>query len=181
MDRLTLTSRCAGRTVRQQVVDAEQFGVGVVGVQRVHQSRPFLDNPHSRMAMAVDPTLMPLGQPEPALQIEIVVDLIEGVTAGKEAGAEALHQPSHLGVDRVAVAVKAGETCKFPIRIPGMMNSSGISQKPTHGTLRQFNLTTFTYTAARGYQGSDTFAIYGTGKGPYGSGRSLITVNATIQ
>ena len=90
--------------------------------------------------------------------------------------------PSVFGVDMTAyVAVKAGETCKFPIRIPGMMNSSGISQKPTHGTLRQFNLTTFTYTAARGYQGSDTFAIYGTGKGPYGSGRSLITVNATIQ
>src|SRR4051812_13697429 len=61
------------------------------------------------MAMPVDPTLMPLGQAEPALQIEIVVDLIEGVTAGKEAGAEALHQPSHLSVDRIAVAVKASE------------------------------------------------------------------------
>ena len=95
--------------VRQQVVDAERFGVGVVGVQRVDQGRPFLDNPHTRVAMAVDPTLMPLGQAEPALQIEIVVDLIEGVTAGKEAGAEALHQPSHLFVDRIAVAVKASE------------------------------------------------------------------------
>ena len=109
MDRLTLARRCAGPTVRQQVVDAEQFGVGVVGVQRVHQSRPFLDYPHSRMAMAVDPTLMPLGQAEPAFQIEIVVDLIEGVIASKEAGAEALHQPRHLGVDRIAVAVKARE------------------------------------------------------------------------
>src|SRR4051812_28999793 len=59
--------------------------------------------------MAVDPTLMPLGQAEPSLQIEIVVDLVEGVIASKEAGAEALHQPSHLLVDRIAVAVKASE------------------------------------------------------------------------
>ena len=80
-----------------------------MGVQRVHRCRPFLDDPHSRMAMAVDPTLMPLGQAEPALQIEIVADLIEGVIASKEAGAEALHQHSHLSVDRIAVAVDASE------------------------------------------------------------------------
>src|SRR4051794_8111865 len=48
------------------------WGSPVVGVQRVHQRRPFLDDPHPRMAMAVDPTLMPLGQAEPTLQIEIV-------------------------------------------------------------------------------------------------------------
>ena len=90
--------------------------------------------------------------------------------------------PSAFGVDMVAFfAVRSGETCNFPIRIPGMMTSSGISQKPEHGTLRQVNITTFTYTAARGYKGSDTFAIYGSGEGPYGSGRSVITVNATIQ
>jgi len=104
-----LARRCAGRTVRQQVVDAEWFRVGVVGVQRVHQRRPFLDDPHSRMAMAVDPTLMPLGQAEPALQIEIVMDLIEGIIASKEAGAEAPHQPSHLLEDRISVVVKASE------------------------------------------------------------------------
>ena len=52
---------------------------------------------------------MTLGQAEPALQIEIVVDLVEGVIASKEAGAEALHQPGHLFVDRIAVAAKAGE------------------------------------------------------------------------
>jgi hypothetical protein len=90
--------------------------------------------------------------------------------------------PSSLGVDMTAFfAVKSGERCKFPIRIPGMMTSSGISQKPAHGTLRQINVTTFTYAAPRGYKDSDTFAIYGSGKGPYGSGRSVITVNATIQ
>ena len=59
--------------------------------------------------MAVNPTLMPLGQAEPAFQIEIVMDLIEGVIAGKEAGAEAPHQPSHMLVDRIAVAVESSE------------------------------------------------------------------------
>jgi len=106
-----LARRCAGRTVRQKVVDAEWFGVGVVGVQRMHQCWPFLDNPHSRMAMAVNPTLMPLGQAEPTLEIEIVVDVIESVITSKEASTEAPHQTRHLFVDRIAVAVNAREDC----------------------------------------------------------------------
>ena len=90
--------------------------------------------------------------------------------------------PAEFGIDMTAYfAVKSGETCNFPIRIPGMMNSSGVSQQPAHGTLRQLNVTTFRYSAAPGYKGSDTFAIYGVGKGPRGSGRSVMTVNATIQ
>jgi hypothetical protein len=89
--------------------------------------------------------------------------------------------PAVFGVDMTAyVAVRSGETCNFPIRIPGAMHSSGVSRKPAHGTLRQLNVTTFRYTAASGYKGNDTFAIYGEGKGPYGSGRSVMTVNATI-
>lgn len=90
--------------------------------------------------------------------------------------------PAEFGVDMTAYfAVKSGETCNFPIRIPGMMNSSGVAQQPAHGTLRQLNVTTFRYSAASGYTGSDQFAIYGVGKGPYGSGRSVMTVNATIE
>ena len=59
-DRPTRARRCAGPTVRQQVVDAERFGVGVVGVQCMHQRRPFLDDPYPGVAVAVDSTLMPL-------------------------------------------------------------------------------------------------------------------------
>ncbi|MCP3473249.1 hypothetical protein NLM33_23330 [Bradyrhizobium sp. CCGUVB1N3] len=90
--------------------------------------------------------------------------------------------PSSFGIDMTAYfAVRSRETCKFPIRIPGVMKSSGISQKPERGALRQLNVTTFTYTAPRGYKGGDTFAIYGSREGPYGSGRSVIRVNATIE
>jgi hypothetical protein len=91
-------------------------------------------------------------------------------------------RPSAFGVDMVAYfAVRSGETCKFPIRIPGMMKNSGVSQAPAHGRVSPLNVTTFTYTAARDYKGGDTFAVYGVGEGPYGSGRSVITVNATVQ
>ena len=90
--------------------------------------------------------------------------------------------PSVFGIDMTAYfAVRSGQTCNFPIRIPGAMHSSGVSQKPAHGTLRQLNVTTFRYTAASGYKGSDAFAIYGEGEGTYGSGRSVISVNATIE
>lgn len=90
--------------------------------------------------------------------------------------------PSVFGVDMTAYfAIRSGQTCNFPMRLPGAMHRSGISDKPAHGTLRQINVTTFRYTAASGYKGNDTFAIYGEGVGPYGSGRSVMTVNATIE
>jgi hypothetical protein len=73
-----------------------------------------------------------------------------------------------FGVDMTAYfAVRSGETCNFPMRLPGEMLRSGVSQKPAHGTLRQINVTTFRYTAASGYKGNDTFASYGEGRGPY--------------
>ncbi|SFI38721.1 hypothetical protein [Bradyrhizobium sp. Gha] len=90
--------------------------------------------------------------------------------------------PSVFGVDMTAYfAIRAGHTCNFPMRIPGAMHKSGVSRQPSHGRLRQLNVTTFTYTATAGYKGADTFAIYGEGQGPYGSGRSVMTVNATIE
>ena len=90
--------------------------------------------------------------------------------------------PSALGVDMMGYfEIAAGATCRFPIRIPGQMDSSGIARKPSHGTLTKQNVTTFSYTAPRGYSGADAFAIQGTGKGPYGSGTSIVTLNVTIR
>ena len=112
----------------------------------------------------------------------IVIALSITLDPARAADCRVTGHPSAFGVDMVAFfAVKSGQTCNFPIRIPGMMTASGIAQKPAQGTLRQVNITTFTYTAPRGYKGSDTFAIHGSGQGPYGSGRSVITVNATIE
>ena len=79
------------------------------------------------------------------------------------------------------ISVASGGSCLFPIRMRGTVSSSDISQKPVHGKLKRLNISTYEYTAKRGYKGSDTFAIKATGQGPTASGTSVITVHATIK
>jgi hypothetical protein len=146
--------------------------------------------PDSRSAN-MDGVVFPTGHPdfpqteEISMRLSILGAVILGLTPISSFAASECRvtgSPSVFGVDMtVYFAIAAGKTCLFPIRIPGVMNSSGVARKPSHGTLRQLNVTTFTYTAARGYNGADSFAIQGTGKGPIGSGTTTITVNATIQ
>lgn len=78
-------------------------GVGwrMVRVQHQHQRRPFLHDPHPRVAMAVNPTLVALGQAKPPLQVEIVEDLSHVVATGKQAATERQHQPHHVVMNRV--------------------------------------------------------------------------------
>jgi hypothetical protein len=79
------------------------------------------------------------------------------------------------------IDVASGESCLFPIRIRGTVNSSDILQKPSHGKLKKLNTTTYEYKAKARYKGKDTFAIKATGQGPTASGTSVITVRATIK
>src|SRR6478672_12007142 len=79
------------------------------------------------------------------------------------------------------LTVVPGGSCQFPIKLPGTMSSSDISQKPGHGKLKKVNASTYQYTAKARYKGSDAFAITATGKGPKGSGTSAITVQVTIK
>ena len=79
------------------------------------------------------------------------------------------------------ISVASGESCLFPITMRGMVSSSEILQKPSHGKLKRVNTTTYEYKAKARYKGSDTFAIKATGQGPTASGTSVITVNATIK
>jgi hypothetical protein len=83
--------------------------MGQMGVQCMHQRRTLLDDPHPRVAMAVDPTLMTLGQAKPTLQIKVVLDLIHGVTAGEQPGLEPTHHPGHVLMDRIVVSLEARE------------------------------------------------------------------------
>jgi hypothetical protein len=78
-------------------------------------------------------------------------------------------------------SVASGGTCLFPIRMQGAVSSSSVSQRPAHGILKKLNLSTYEYTAKAGYRGPDTFAVKATGKGPTGSGTSVIPMNATVQ
>jgi hypothetical protein len=79
------------------------------------------------------------------------------------------------------IDLTSGGSCQFPIRMPGTVTASDISEKPAHGKLKRVNISTFEYKAKARYKGSDTFAIKATGQGPTASGTSVITVQATIK
>jgi hypothetical protein len=74
-----------------------------------------------------------------------------------------------------------GGSCQFPIKLPGTISSSEISQKPERGKLKKVNTSTYQYTAKARYKGSDTFAITATGKDEKASGTSVISVQVTIK
>jgi len=77
--------------------------------------------------------------------------------------------------------IAPGESCQFPIKLPGTLSSSEISQKPERGKLKKVNVSTYQYTAKSKYTGNDTFAIKATGKGQKASGTSVITLQVTIK
>lgn len=76
-------------------------------VQSVYQRWSFHDETHSCVAMTVNATLMTLGQAKPALQLEVVLELLQRGRADKQAGGKACHDLSHLEVNRV---LRGGET-----------------------------------------------------------------------
>src|SRR5262249_27957216 len=58
--------------VWQQVLRGERLGVGSVSVERQQQRCTFLHHSYPRVAPAAYPPLVPLGQPEPPLQLQVV-------------------------------------------------------------------------------------------------------------
>src|SRR4051812_33749927 len=72
-----------------------------VRVQGRHQRRSVQDQANPRVAMAVDPPLVTLGQAKPPLQIEIVLDRFILLLADEEAGTETEHHRGHAVTDRI--------------------------------------------------------------------------------
>lgn len=105
--RLALAGGFSGPAIREEILDRERFGMGQVRIQRVHQGRPFLNDPHPGMTMAMNPPLMPLGHAEPALQIEIVRNRFDVVFTHEEPRLETRHQLKHVGSKRIFVVLKA--------------------------------------------------------------------------
>ncbi len=60
--------------------------------------------------------------------------------------------------------VQAGQGCMSDIRPRGTLNSSEISQRPQHGTVKMIDKDTWTYEPAPGYRGTDSFAITAKGQ-----------------
>jgi hypothetical protein len=80
-----------------------------------------------------------------------------------------------------SIAVAPKESCQFPLKLSGTIDSSEISQKPSRGKLKKINASTYQYTATARYRGTDTFAIKATGKDEKASGISEISVQVTIK
>jgi hypothetical protein len=72
-----------------------------MGIESGHQGRSFLNDADPRVAMAVNPPLVTLGQAEPTLQIQVVPDRVELALADEQAGQETHHHLDHLPVNRV--------------------------------------------------------------------------------
>jgi hypothetical protein len=79
------------------------------------------------------------------------------------------------------IAVAPKESCQFPLKLSGTIDSSEISQKPSRGKLKKINTSTYQYTAKARYRGTDTFAIKATGKDEKASGTSEVSVQVTIK
>jgi hypothetical protein len=97
----------SGGSVRYQFLGGKQPGMCDVRVQCEDQCRPVLDDSHPRVAMTVNSSFMAFGQAEPALKIEIVLDLLELPRADKKAGQEAGHQLGHVLVNWILIALES--------------------------------------------------------------------------
>jgi hypothetical protein len=90
--------------------------------------------------------------------------------------------PSDWGVNSVGyIQINSGGSCLFSLNVRGEILSSSVSQRPAHGRLQRIDRASYVYKSNAGYRGSDTFSVQATGKGPYSSGTSIITINATLQ
>lgn len=78
------------------------------------------------------------------------------------------------------LSVAPKESCQLPIKMPGTIASSDISQKPGQGKLKKINASTYQYTAKKS-KGNDTFAITATGKDEKTTGTSIISFQVTIK
>jgi hypothetical protein len=85
--------------------------MGDVCVQSMHQRRSLEDDANPRVTMTVDPPFVTLGQPKPALQVEIIPDLLERALADEKPGEKADHHRSHVLANRVLRALEMIDQC----------------------------------------------------------------------
>jgi hypothetical protein len=85
-----------------QVFPGERLWMIRMRVQRRQERRTVRHDPDSRVPMPVDTPLMALGQPEKALQLQVVARQVGIVASGKQAGREGYHCPGHGGMQGIA-------------------------------------------------------------------------------
>ena len=104
MDGLILTGwrTCVG--VALQIRREERLGMFAVSVERQEKRGPLLHDPHARVGMPMDPSLMTLGVSEEALQIQIILREVHPIPSGKQARRETFHHPPHVLTERIGIS-----------------------------------------------------------------------------
>ena len=73
--------------------------MATVGVEGDEERRPLVDEAYAGVGMAVDAALVCLGEPEPALEVQVVVGEVAATAVHKQPGSEALHHAGHVVVE----------------------------------------------------------------------------------
>jgi hypothetical protein len=80
-----------------------------VRVECEEERRPLMDETYARMGMTVDAALVSLGEPEPPLQVQVVVGEVAAAAVHEQAGSEAIHHAGHVVVQRRGRRLESGE------------------------------------------------------------------------
>jgi hypothetical protein len=89
--------------------------------------------------------------------------------------------PLSFGVNATAyIGLASGASCTFGYGGMGTVQSARITTGAAHGTVRMLTVTMLEYRSKPGFKGTDSFVVTVTGTGPFGSGTSVVTVNATV-
>jgi hypothetical protein len=87
-----------------------------------------------------------------------------------------------IGVNSMGtIELNSGETCKMFLTTSGTVESSGVSERPKHGTLTLEGAGSATYKPRDGFTGTDEFAFTVTGRSQASSGTSILKVIATVR
>jgi hypothetical protein len=90
--------------------------------------------------------------------------------------------PAEWGINSSGTfVVGAGGSCMISIPIGGQMRSSKVLQKPSRGSIRQIDMSTYVYKTKFGFRGRDAFAIQITGSGPTSAGTSTVSLIAVVK
>lgn len=73
--------------------------MATMSVEGDEERRPLVDEAYARMGMAVDAALVRLGEPEPALEVQVVAGEVAATAVHEQPGSEALHHAGHVVVE----------------------------------------------------------------------------------
>jgi len=85
---------------RDQLFGGEGLRMATVRVERGEEGRTVVHDADTGVSMAVDAALVSLGKPEPPLQVLVVLGKCLVITVNEQPRREALHQSSHVVVER---------------------------------------------------------------------------------